>query len=275
MRLLFIFCLGLSLNLFAQNQRYIYEYKLVKDSTDKASQRSEMMYLDTSKEGSEYYSYTAYHSDSLVRAALETQLKATGMINIKSDMKKDGERYSVSKTYPDYKTELHNRIGMNRYKITEDRKLNWKILPDKQQIGKWQTQKATLDFAGRQWTAWFASEIPLQEGPYKFSGLPGLIVKMEDKTSSHILELKGIKTLTDDDIKAYKKPNNELALNQKQYQKLLDDYAKDPTQGFKQAAMGGIVLKPAEGDNRWMKEREAQLKEELKKDNNKIELSFK
>ena len=55
----------------------------------------------------------------------------------------------------------------------------------------------------------------------------------------------------------------------------MDDYAKDPTQGFKQAAMGGIVLKPAEGDNRWMKEREAQLKEELKKDNNKIELSFK
>jgi len=39
--------------------------------------------------------------------------------------------------------------------------------------------------------------------------------------------------------------------------------------------MGGIVMTPAEGDNRWMKEREAQLKEELKKDNNKIELSFK
>ncbi len=275
MRLLLIFCLALNLNLFAQNQRYIYEYKLVKDSTNKANQRTEMMYLDTTKEGSEYYSYTAYHSDSLVRAALETELKATGMVNIKPNMKVDAERYSVSKTYPDFKTELHNRIGMNRYKIADERKLTWKILPDKQQIGKWQTQKATLDFAGRLWTAWFTNEIPLQDGPYKFSGLPGLIVKIEDKTQSHILELKGIKTLTAEEVKNYKKPKNELALSMKQYQKLLDDYAKDPTQGFKQATMGGIVMTPAEGDNRWMKEREAQLKEELKKDNNKIELSFK
>lgn len=97
MRLLFIFCLALNLNLFAQNQRYIYEYKLVKDSTNKANQRIEMMYLDTSKEGSEYYSYTAYRSDSLVRAALEMELKATGMVNIKPNMKVDAERYSVSK----------------------------------------------------------------------------------------------------------------------------------------------------------------------------------
>ncbi len=132
MRLLLIFCLALNfLNLFAQNQRYIYEYKLVKDSTNKANQRIEMMYLDTSKEGSEYYSYTAYRSDSLVRAALEMELKATGMVNIKPNMKVDAERYSVSKTYPDFKTELHNRIGMNRYKIADERKLTWKILPDK------------------------------------------------------------------------------------------------------------------------------------------------
>ena len=274
MRLLLIFCLALNLNLFTQNHRYIYDYKIIKDSTNKANQRTEMMYLDTTKEGSEYYSYTAYHSDSLVRAALETQLRATGIINIKPDMKVDAQRYSVSKTYPDFKTELHNRIGMKRYKIADERKLNWKILPDKQQIGKWQTQKATVDFAGRQWTAWFANEIPLQDGPYKFSGLPGLIVKIEDKTQSHILELKGIKTLTAEEVKNYKKPKNELVLNTKQYQKLLSDYEKDPTQGFIQATMGGMVMMPAESDNRWMKEREAKLKEEIKKDDNKIELSF-
>lgn len=34
------------------------------------------------------------------------------------------------------------------------------------------TQKATCDFAGRKWIAWFTTEIPIQDGPYKFYGLP-------------------------------------------------------------------------------------------------------
>lgn len=40
--------------------------------------------------------------------------------------------------------------------------------------------KATTDFYGRHYTAWFAPDIPLQVGPYKFCGLPGLIMKVED-----------------------------------------------------------------------------------------------
>ncbi|MGV4414173.1 GLPGLI family protein [Chryseobacterium sp. T1] len=265
-----------SLLFSAQNQRYIYEYKIIKDSTDRDNVRNEMMFLDTSKEGSRYYSYTAYHSDSLMLVSLEQQLKATGMINIKSDMKKEAVRYSVSKTYPDYKVNLHNKIGTDNYNISEDRKFNWSITSDKQKIGKWNTQKATLDFAGRQWTAWFTTEIPLQDGPYKFSGLPGLIVKIEDKSQSHILELRGIKTISDAEYNAKSKPKKEVSLNLKQYQKIITDYENDPTKGLKQASMGNITMLPAEGgDNRWIKEREESLKKELKKDNNKIELSFK
>ena len=47
--------------------------------------------------------------------------------------------------------------------------------------------KAVTEFAGRKWTAWFTEELPFQDGPYKFRGLPGLIVKLEDATQSHVL----------------------------------------------------------------------------------------
>lgn len=233
------------------------------------------MYLDTSKEGSNFYSYTAYHGDSLVKADLEKQLKATGIINIKDGMRKDAERYSVSKIYPSFKMYLHNRIGRDAYKIIDDRTVSWKISAEKEKVGQWDTQKATANFAGREWTAWFTNDIPLQDGPYKFSGLPGLIVKLEDKTKSHVFEMKGIKKLSPQEFDAVTKPKNEISINLQQYQKLIEEYEKDPTKGLKQVVAGGIVMMQSGGDKQWLRERETKMKEELRKDNNKIELSFK
>ena len=50
-------------------------------------------------------------------------------------------------------------------------------------------QKAVAEFGGRVWTAWFTKEIPLSDGPYKFSGLPGLIVKLEDDKGDYKFDL--------------------------------------------------------------------------------------
>ncbi|WP_027384885.1 GLPGLI family protein [Epilithonimonas caeni] len=261
---------------FAQNKRFIYEYKFISDSTNLDDIKTEMMFLDTTKDGSKYYSYTVFNSDSLMKADLEQQLKATGSINVKSDMRKGNVRYSVTKTYPDYKTNLHRKLGMDAYNISEDRKINWKISSEKEKIGEWNTQKAETDFAGRHWIAWFSTDIPIQDGPYKFYGLPGLIVKIEDKTGSHKLELKGIKNIIGDmDINVWEA--KEIAVNSKQFQKVLKEYENDPTKGIKQIQMGGtsIVLTGKDGTStKIAKEQEDRLKAQIKKDNNRIELDI-
>ena len=257
----------------AQNKRFIYEYKFISDSTNVDDVKTEMMFLDTTKDGSKYYSYTVFNSDSLMKADLEQQLKATGSINVKSDMRKGSVRYSVTKTYPDYKINLHRRLGMDAYNISDDRKINWKILLEKEKIGEWNVQKAEADFAGRHWIAWFSTDIPIQDGPYKFYGLPGLIVKIEDKTGSHKLELKGIKNISGNvDINVWEA--KEIAINSKQFQKILQEYENDPTKGLKQMQVGNIVLNMAEGTQRHMKEQEDRLKNQIKKDNNRIELDI-
>lgn len=260
----------------AQNKRFIYEYKLIPDSTDVSDVKTEMMYLDTSKEGSKYYSYTVFNSDSTMKADLERQLKATGSINITPPMKRPVVRYSVTKTYPDYKTNLHRRLSMDAYKVSEDRKIKWKISSEKEKIGEWNTQKAEADFAGRHWTAWFSTEIPIQDGPYKFQGLPGLIVKIEDKTGSHKMELKGIRNITGNlDINVFEA--KEIAINSKQFQKVLKEYESDPMKGIKQMQMGGanIIMNGKDADSaRFAKEQEERLKAQIKKDNNRIELDI-
>lgn len=71
--------------------------------------------------------------------------------------------------------------------IKNDKSFNWKILSDKgENILGYDTSKATVEAFGRKWTAWFTNEIPIQSGPYKFYGLPGLILKIVDNTNSHI-----------------------------------------------------------------------------------------
>lgn len=261
---------------FSQNKRFIYEYKFISDSTNAGDVKTEMMFLDTTKDGSKYYSYTVFNSDSLMKIDLEKQLAATGSINIRSDMQKGSVRYSVTKTYPDYKVNLHRRLSMDAYNISDDRKINWKISSDKEKIGEWNAQKAEADFAGRHWIAWFSTEIPIQDGPYKFHGLPGLIVKIEDKTGSHKMELKGIKNIQGElNINVW--DAKEIAINSKQFQKVIKEYENDPTKGIKQMQMGGatIVMTGKDGNSsKVAKEQEERLKNQIKKDNNRIELNL-
>lgn len=65
-------------------------------------------------------------------------------------------------------------------------KLNWIIHSEKKIIQQYTCQRATTNFRGRNYEAWFAPEIPIREGPYKFGGLPGLILKIEDSQKHYI-----------------------------------------------------------------------------------------
>ena len=270
--------LGMIVFLSAQNQRFMYEYKFVSDSTNRDDVKTELMNLDTTPKGSKFYSYTSYKSDSLMRVDLEKQLKANGSINIKTDQRKGVIRYSIAKNYTNGTIDFRTRIGMDAFRVAEERKMTWKILPDKQKIGNWETQKATTEFAGRKWTAWFCSDIPIQDGPYKFSGLPGLVVKLEDDTHSHLYNLIAIKNLgvLEPEIYAFQ-ISKEIPLKSAEYKKLLLEHRKDPAKGLRQISMdNGVVLNMANSaeNDKFLKEREKRLKEQIKKDNNLIEIDL-
>ena len=69
----------------------------------------------------------------------------------------------------------------------------------------------------------------------------------------------------------------EIAVNSKQFQKVLKEYENDPTKGIKQIQMGGtsIILTGKDGTStKIAKEQEERLKARIKKDNNRIELDI-
>lgn len=255
---------------FGQNQRFVYDYQFVPDSLNASDVKKEMMNLDTSPGGSKFYSFTIYQSDSAMKINLEKQIAATGMINITPDMYKGLVKDQVTKSYPQYEVFLHTKIFTDQYKIKDPRKISWKILNEKKKTGEWNVQKAECDFAGRHWIAWFAAEIPIQDGPYKFHGLPGLIVSLEDSKKSHVFTLNEIKNLNQIPENVFS--DKQIEITPKQYVKLLKDYENDPTKGLKQLQMGAATIMISEGSSKHMKEQEARIKEKMKKNNNQIEL---
>jgi len=75
---------------------------------------------------------------------------------------------------------IRETILMRDYEMTEkEEKIKWEIVPDTLVMNRYNCKKATATVHGRQWTAWFAEEIPLPFGPWLLGGLPGLILQAE------------------------------------------------------------------------------------------------
>jgi hypothetical protein len=83
---------------------------------------------------------------------------------------------------------------------------------------------------GKNWTAWFTDDIQIQDGPYKFSGLPGLILNIEDEKGDHAFNIIGIKKQFHT---TYLNKSKEIVVTEEKFNKLWNEYKKDPAKNIK------------------------------------------
>ena len=258
-----VFILLLALVMNAQNQRFIYEYKYILDSTAKNKPETEMLLLDIAPKGSKFYSKDSFETDSLMAATMEKQLKAESSEIDFSKIKSKGKvYYSVEKMYPDYSVIFFNNLAADEYMVQDSREQDWKILSDKQKVGGFIAQKALCDFAGRKWTAWFTTDLPIQDGPYKFYGLPGLIVEIEDSKKQYTFELVSYKTFSEKPkMWISKKRVKGKTVKKSEFYKAFKNFHEN------------FVSEIAKGGFSFDSGTERQIKDRIKKKNNPIELA--
>lgn len=85
------------------------------------------------------------------------------------------------------------------YKVQPNKgyKIDWTITDEKKDIGGYTCHKATGQFGGRNYVAWFTEEIPFPVGPWKLHGLPGAILEAADSTNEVRFRYAGLDKVTD------------------------------------------------------------------------------
>lgn len=109
--------------------------------------------------------------------------------------RRDGSMYVV-KSIDTNIMKVYDSAGTEQYVVEEPiETIEWTLVEDstKNVIG-YECVMATADYHGRRWTAWFTLEIPVQAGPWKLSGLPGLILEADADNGVYSFVATGINT---------------------------------------------------------------------------------
>ncbi len=167
-----------------------------------------------------YTRYPEISTDSVNKLAHSRFPSLEGMGNSYSYYYKSvlsDNKTKISKvTVPDiWSKSVQNRTMRTAHIYEEDTQvLDWIISDEIEYFSGYNCQKAECDFRGRRWVAWFTTEIPVAEGPWKLKGLPGLIVQAEDTTGQYRFRMIGISDIPepicdykyeDEDVSSYKK----------------------------------------------------------------------
>lgn len=100
---------------------------------------------------------------------------------------------TIYKNYPEGKLTCTGRVMTQDFRYEEDMPVfDWSISDSTKTILGFTCFKATCSFRGRTYTAWFSPEIPAMTGPWKFSGLPGLILDVYDSHREYIFTAERI-----------------------------------------------------------------------------------
>ena len=180
--------------------RYVYTFDTLKNEL-----RDDLLILQIGKEVSKCYSYYTFQCDSLRRtpdgAKVWSELfrRAIEKDGIYGDFPHVRMSTYVYKNYPTGQMTITDRISLQDYCYVDSlHTQTWTMGDSTREVLGYTCQQAMADFRGRRWTAWFATDIPVSDGPWKLGGLPGLILEAYDEGKQHVFTAVGLERVKDE-----------------------------------------------------------------------------
>lgn len=201
--------------------RFVVSYRMLYERRPENDHPMEdLLLLQVGRNVSKCYSYKTWQTDSLVRVTPPEQVLANlesfhgGVQDI---FLRDAAAGRLTHT---------DQIGMDHLLYTEPLPaIDWELTDGERTIVGYACRRARCTFRGRSYEAWYAPEIAVSCGPWKFGGLPGLILAIRDDAGVLDLEATGVEQrvepirMTD---------RNYMKTNRKKYIELKQKVMTDP-----------------------------------------------
>lgn len=150
-------------------------------------------------------------------------------------------RYKNQKDFHTRSIIAWNSNGADRYQYeVEMDDLNWEICDSTATVMNYECNLATSDYHGRRWNVWFATEVPVQDGPWQLCGLPGLIMKAETEDGEYGFEITGLQQCNEQFKPILINPDKLFKTKRKSYLKM-KDYGRRNRSAQISAMTGGKV----------------------------------
>lgn len=209
-----------------------YDFSYISDTTQPERPTKEIMALSFSNDYSKFYSETYHRTDSLSRAEMNQQLKAQqGSANLTFNVTApEGSKDQFLANSKDNLLAEEKRIAMNAYLIqTNNSTIDWQIEDSTKMIGGYNCQKAIGISFGRQYTAWFTTDLPYGFGPRRLWGLPGLILEAADSKERIVYHFKSYTPNTSETLGI---PENAIVATQKEFDEMQKAFKANPSAFF-------------------------------------------
>lgn len=249
--------------IFSQNSSFVYEMNF-KPNSDSSKTEKIIYFLDIKNQESIFRSDKFRSSDSL-------RIKR-GYGN-SADMQFNNKQLYIYKNYE--KNEINKYVFVpfidSKYTIKIKESLVWNITNEKSKIEEFDCQKAETNYGGRKWIAWFTNEIPIQDGPYIFRGLPGLIVDISDEKSDYYFKLREVRNFS---WKEFYLENAQKEISWDDFKKFQKNFYDNPLGVLNKSDIQHYdeAGNSIETDFKKMKE---SIQKRIRNNNNPIELNLK
>lgn len=207
-------------------QKVLYELKF-KESNSDIDYKSEIMMLRISDTASKFQSYYRYKKDSL---EYDLKSKKVNVYSILDSLKRMPRASFVNIIMKSYNQGIiinaEPAVGVQFYTSESADNFKWEIKDSVKFIGKYLCKKATTKYAGRNYIAWYSEDIGISDGPYKFTGLPGLILELYDTNKIFIYSVISIFSSLPSEKFTWKTVGLEISL--KKFQELISEKKETP-----------------------------------------------
>lgn len=230
--------LSLPLSAFSQffEAKYVVRFRANLNNESFSEENCHLL-INKSTNNSYFFSENFYKKDSIGNLISKNRLYRDPSMQDPNLRLKTMFYFLINKDFEKKEIITNERIVTKIYTYPQEMKLKWEISDDTLTIDNYICQKATLDFEGRSYSCWFTTEIAISDGPFKFCGLPGLILEISDTEKHYNFKMVSFQKIQGIKFKKIYNQEKSMEVSFNNFRKIIKDHNGNPSLALMDAGL--------------------------------------